>query len=116
MVTYIRLLKSSREVKELLCADGWHIEELENGALATTHTQVVNQDDARVRLSRLGLLTSSRLRIKFEPHFTRCATRGTSVYKTHAHGSRFLHENAGYRNRLDPPSVSSPPTPAASLT
>ena len=93
MVVYIRVLKWSPEVRELLFENRWDVEELGNGILAASHPLVVDQTEARIRLWRLGLLTSSRVRIDFEPHFAPCATRGISIHGTHAHRPHFLHSH-----------------------
>jgi len=87
MVVYIRVLKSLREVREVLRADGWDIKDLGNRALAATHPQVVDEDNARERLSRLDLLASSRLRISFESPMA----HGATVHRPPAHHTLFLH-------------------------
>jgi hypothetical protein len=92
MVVYICVLKSSRAVKALLREDGWDMEDLESGSFTATHNRIVDESEARERLFGLGLLTSSRLRIDFEPFIPRRAARGRSVHKPHSHTARFLHK------------------------
>jgi hypothetical protein len=74
MLVRIQVLKKCSEVRELLCEDGWDVDEEGAGALVATHPRAGDQPAARARLRRLGLLTSARLRIEFD--HKRLATRG----------------------------------------
>jgi hypothetical protein len=67
MVVHIHVLKRSAEVRQVLCENGWDVEEEGADVLVATHPRVGDQLAARARLWRLGLLTSPQLRIDFEP-------------------------------------------------
>jgi hypothetical protein len=76
MVVHIRVLTRSPEVRELLCQNGWDVDEEGADALVATHPRVGDQPAARARLWRLGLLTSPRLRIAFDPGYLPAPGRG----------------------------------------
>jgi hypothetical protein len=61
----IQMFRPSEELRRLLSHDGWTLESSQELALCVSHPQVADQEQARHRLDRLGLLTSGRLRIEF---------------------------------------------------
>jgi len=63
----IQMLRPSEKLLGLLSHDGWALESSQELALCVSHPQVADQEQARHRLDRLGLLTSGRLRIEFRP-------------------------------------------------
>jgi hypothetical protein len=67
MMLFIELLGSPDRLRECLINDGWKLEDLREGNLRATHSQVPDQVAARRRLCKLGLLTSASLRIEFPP-------------------------------------------------
>jgi hypothetical protein len=67
MAVHIRVLTRSYCVCQVLRDDGWEVEKDDAGTLTADHPEVPDQRAARSRLCRLGLLTSPRLRIEFEP-------------------------------------------------
>ena len=62
----IEVLRAIPGIRELLLTDGWRVDEAETPGLRAS-LRVQDQDDARTRLLKLGLLTSSSLRIHIEP-------------------------------------------------
>jgi len=68
MKIHINLLRSADVFQETLRQDGWVVSAVERtDELEATHPQVGNEDTARSRLHRLGLLTSGSIRIEFLP-------------------------------------------------
>ncbi len=66
MNVYIEVLRTVAGIRELLLTDGWRVEEAETPGIRAS-LRVKDQDDARNRLLKLGLLTSSSIRIGIEP-------------------------------------------------
>jgi hypothetical protein len=60
------LLRSASVFEATLRRDGWVISTL-NDEIDATHPEVSDEEAARSRLHRLGLLTSGSLRIEFSP-------------------------------------------------
>ena len=61
----IELLQWSEPVLVALRKDGWAVESGQGGTLCARHPQAPDERAARSRLHRLGLLTSTALRIQF---------------------------------------------------
>jgi hypothetical protein len=72
MVVHIHVLRGPHEVARALRQDGWTLDEATPISFEATHPRVDDQAAARARLYRLGLLTSSRLRIEFAPDYLFC--------------------------------------------
>jgi hypothetical protein len=66
MNIHIEVLRAVVGIRELLLTDGWRVDEAETPGLRAS-LRVEDQDDARNRLLKLGLLTSGRIRIGIEP-------------------------------------------------
>src|SRR5262249_9051840 len=58
-------LRECPELRRILQTDGWKLEGVPNDALLGEHPAVSDEEAARGRLHRLGLLTSGRFRIQF---------------------------------------------------
>jgi hypothetical protein len=67
MIVRVELLGQAEAVRDLLLADGWEVESGPEHSLLISHPGVPDEEAARERLDRLGLLTSPSLRIDFEP-------------------------------------------------
>jgi len=67
MIVHVRLLEHAEAVQVLLLRDGWTVESQADGSLTISHPQVPDEQAARDRLDRLGLLTSPAVRLDFEP-------------------------------------------------
>jgi hypothetical protein len=67
MKVYIEMLRSPATLRRALEADGWRLEAAHAGAVLAGHPQLHDEAAARGRLHDLGLLTSSALRIEFQP-------------------------------------------------
>jgi hypothetical protein len=67
MKVYIQLLRPSKTLLKSLEADGWRLEAAHEGAVHAGHPHLHNEAGARARLHELGLLTSSAVRIEFQP-------------------------------------------------
>ena len=66
MNVHISFLRCSGDFRAILVKDGWAILTAESrDELDATHPEVGDQDAARIRLYRLGLLVSHWLRIDF---------------------------------------------------
>jgi hypothetical protein len=63
----VQPLRRAVELRLLLQADGWTLEGGGGDTFLAEHPDVADQATARCRLDRLGLLTSSGLRIDFLP-------------------------------------------------
>jgi hypothetical protein len=63
----IVFLQSAGLLQEALRNDGWQLSDGPAGHCDASHPEVRDQQAARSRLARLGLLTSARLRINFPP-------------------------------------------------
>jgi hypothetical protein len=66
MRVYIQMLRSAARLRKTLEADGWRLEAAHEGAVHAGHPHLHDEAGARNRLSDLGLLTSSALRIEFQ--------------------------------------------------
>ena len=62
----LEVLRALPGIRELLLRDGWRVDESETPGLRAS-LRVQDQDDARTRLLKLGLLTSSSVRIDIKP-------------------------------------------------
>jgi hypothetical protein len=65
MKLHLRLLRKAEELQEALENDGWNLQGETRELLCAKHPEVNDERTARVRLDRLGLLTSSSLAIEF---------------------------------------------------
>jgi hypothetical protein len=65
MRVHIQLLRGAVELKEQLRRSGWIVESVQDGTLVASHEGVTDERDARLHFQRLGLLTSSQVRIHF---------------------------------------------------
>ena len=66
MNIHMNFLRSPADFRSILTEDGWVIRAAEKSdEVEATHPQVADEDAARIRLHRLGLLTSRCLRIEF---------------------------------------------------
>ncbi len=63
----IECLQPGPDISNRLQRDGWTVEQVEDRLLLADHPSVSSEEGARLRLHRLGLLTSGRLRIHFNP-------------------------------------------------
>jgi hypothetical protein len=84
MNIHMNFLRSPADFRAILSEDGWVILAAEkNDEVDATHPQVADEDAARIRLHRLGLLTSRALRIEFRrgksPTFTDRKRPGTNL-------------------------------------
>ena len=67
MQILLRCLWAWAELPQILRADGWLLRQLPDGGVLAERPDVNDEQEARLRLLRLGLLTSNRLRIDFLP-------------------------------------------------
>ncbi len=67
MILHVQILRRPTEVRDVLRDDGWQIENAGRDQMAVTHRDVSDEAAARSRLHQLGLLTSSSLRVHFQP-------------------------------------------------
>ena len=58
-------LKSSESVSNRLRQDGWQLAPMKDDRILARHPEIPDQPTARLRLQKLGLLTSRSLRIEF---------------------------------------------------
>ncbi len=65
MNVHIEVIRPTRHLRATLLSDGWKVESERQDDLWVSHLQVADEGGARGRLNRLGLLTSSSLRIDF---------------------------------------------------
>jgi hypothetical protein len=65
MRVYIQFPHPETSLRQSLLRDGWTLEVEEETDLWISHAQVEDEQQARSRLHRLGLLLSSRIRIEF---------------------------------------------------
>jgi hypothetical protein len=65
MKVHLRFLRHAGTIQEALQNDGWRLGRDQDQSLFARHPEVADQGDARSRLQRLGLLTSSALHIEF---------------------------------------------------
>jgi hypothetical protein len=61
----LELLRRSESILVALREDGWRVESGPGVAVCARHPRVPDENAARRRLQRLGLLTSGSLRIEF---------------------------------------------------
>ena len=80
MNMHIQLLRYSSDLERVLRDDGWLLEPEPNASVSASHPEVADEGAARSPLHRLGLLTSSSLRVEFSPPRPRqpAAGRGSS--------------------------------------
>jgi hypothetical protein len=75
MNVHINFRRWPGEFRAMLAKDGWVILTAESqDELDATHPQVSDEDAARIRLHRLGLLTSPSVRIDFFPRGTEASS------------------------------------------
>jgi hypothetical protein len=75
MNVHMSFLRWSRRFRAILVDDGWVIStEKSQDELDATHPEVGDQDAARIRLYRLGLLISHSLHIDFFPRARKVST------------------------------------------
>ena len=65
MNIYIELLRPTDETRRLLNDDGWKLDPAHPELAHSLHCTVADESAARSRLMRLGLLTSSSVRVEF---------------------------------------------------
>jgi hypothetical protein len=68
MRLHIQFLQQGRALRRALQRDGWKFANTQAAHTYASHPEAPNESSARNRLARLGLLTSSLLRIEFEHH------------------------------------------------
>jgi hypothetical protein len=61
----MKMLRHPEIIHATLRRDGWLANKAQGDQLQASHREVVDETAARVRLLRLGLLTSSSVRIEF---------------------------------------------------
>jgi hypothetical protein len=61
----ISILRGSETVPHRLRRDGWHLAAATDHSFVAHHPGVTDEPEARIRLQKLGLLTSRALRIEF---------------------------------------------------
>lgn len=61
----IEMLRNPDYCRDALAKDGWKLVVKKELDFNASHPSVRDEEEARVRLCRLGLLTSSSLRIEF---------------------------------------------------
>jgi hypothetical protein len=66
MKVHLRFLRRAGELQEAFHNDGWQMERGADESLLARHPQVPDEEAARSRLYRLGVLTSRCLSIEFE--------------------------------------------------
>jgi hypothetical protein len=64
---YFQILGPGPDVRTPLAHDGWEVEQQARDVLRASHPSVTDEEEARERLHRLGLLLSASLRIEFGP-------------------------------------------------
>src|SRR5262245_45448937 len=67
MRVLLRPLRACPDLPRALRTDGWRLEGGPDEAILTEHPRVADEEAARSRLHRLGLLTSGAVRIEFLP-------------------------------------------------
>jgi hypothetical protein len=65
MHLHIQLLRDRDDLRDALRRDGWRVQAAPHDAVVATHPDVPDDVTARDRLQRLGLLTSTSVRIDF---------------------------------------------------
>ena len=65
MDIHFEVVREGRDIRGLLAANGWQLDESDPTHLTARHREVNDQQIARYRLDQLGLLTSAHLRIEF---------------------------------------------------
>ncbi|MBM4073520.1 MAG: hypothetical protein FJ271_32045 [Planctomycetes bacterium] len=63
----IECLQPGADIGKRLQRDGWAVEQVDDRLLLADHPGVSSESAARIRLHQVGLLTSGRLRIHFNP-------------------------------------------------
>ena len=63
----IELLRESEAIRKSLLVDGWRFDFRQKNTFRIRHPELRDERLVRKRLSDLGLLTSSGLRIEFSP-------------------------------------------------
>ena len=69
MEVRFEFLRHFSEIGKALHDDGWCVETQGNNYFSAHHPEALNEFTARSRLLKLGLLTSSSLRIEFQKPF-----------------------------------------------
>jgi len=67
MRVHFESVRDESALRGLLKEDGWELGEAAAGAFDASHPGAADQQSARSRLHKLGLLISARLRIEFGP-------------------------------------------------
>jgi hypothetical protein len=67
MNVYFHIIGPGPDVRWWLAQDGWDVERRPHGVLRARHPHVRDEQAARWRLLRLGLLLSASPRIEFQP-------------------------------------------------
>jgi hypothetical protein len=68
MRLHIQFLNDRQDIQKHLHNHGWRLERGRGQSLYTaTHPKAVNQETARKQLKNAGLLTSSAVRVDFDP-------------------------------------------------
>ena len=65
MKVQIHMLRRVPSFPDRMRKDGWSLEFENDDSLIAVHPKVTDSDEARVRLDRLGILTSRAVRIAF---------------------------------------------------
>ena len=65
MMVQVHILNRDDEVSATLLHDGWQLETPTPGELLARHHAAIDESSARHRLDKVGLLTSSNVRIEF---------------------------------------------------
>ncbi len=65
MRLHLELLRQAHLLRHVLQEDGWELKQQPNHSYSAHHPAIADEPAARNRLLRLGLLTSSLVRIEF---------------------------------------------------
>jgi hypothetical protein len=65
MIIDLEILGRNADVRAALLKDGWRLEPRERDQYVASHQAVPDEPTARLRLDKVGLLTSSKVRIRF---------------------------------------------------
>jgi hypothetical protein len=87
MQVHIQSLRHHEAVRRILARNGWRLDREGGPRYFARHPAVKDQEDARGRLNDVGLLTSSAVRIEFDPRSSTGHRRGAAAYDA-APGSR----------------------------
>jgi hypothetical protein len=67
MKLQFEMFQRAEGLREQLERAGWNVDQDQGGSLVASHRFVADEPDARLQLSKMGLLTSRKVRIRFLP-------------------------------------------------